>query len=147
MARFAMLALILSTGFAFAAPVPKAKVQDEEAIQGQWKVVDLQHDGKPADKDYKKALATIDKEKFSVQGGGKQRDEVMGYKIDAGKKQMDLTPPQGNPDAAAKGLYELDGDTLTIAIGMGNPGMRPTEVKPGLGIAYLKLQRVKEEKK
>ena len=147
MTRSAMLFLVLAAGFAFAAPVPKAKVKDEEAIQGQWKVIDRQLDGKPADKDYKEALATIDKDKFSVQGGGKQRDEVMGYKIDAGKKEIDLTPAQGNPDAAVKGLYELDGDTLTIAIGMGNAGMRPKEVKPGLGIAYLKLQRIKREKK
>ena len=149
MARLALLLLVFTFGVVLAAPVPKPKVKDEEAMQGKWKVLDLQHDGKPADKDYKDAVATIDKDKFSVNGGGegKQRDEVMGYKLDPAKKEIDLTPPQGNADAAAKGLYELDGDTLTIAIGMGNPGARPAEVKPGPGIAYLKLQRIKEEKK
>ena len=149
MARFALLLLALTSGFVLAAPVPKPKVKDEEAMRGKWKVVDLQHDGKPANQDYKEGVATIDKDKFSVQAGGegKARDEVMGYKLDAGKKEIDLTPPQGNPDAAVKGLYELDGDTLTIAIGMGNPGVRPTEVKPGTGIAFIKLQRMKEEKK
>ncbi len=147
MIRLALLLLVLTPGFILPAPVPKPKVKDEEAMQGQWKVVDLQHDGKPADQDYKDGVATIDKDKFSVQGGGKQRDEVMGYKIDPAKKEIDLTPPQGNADASVKGWYELEGDTLTIAIGIGNPGVRPTEVKSAPGIAYLKLQRIREEKK
>lgn len=149
MTRLALLVLALSSGFILAAPVPKPKVKDEEAMQGKWKVVELQHNGKPANKDYKEAVATIDKDQFSVQrgGDGKERDEVMAYKIDPAKKEIEFTPPEENADAALKGLYKLDGDTLTIAIGMGNPGIRPTEVKPGPHINYLKLERMKEVKK
>lgn len=36
----------------------------------------------------------------------------------------------------------LDGDTLHIAIGIGRQKGRPSEAKPGQGVAYIKFQRV-----
>ena len=150
MARLALFWLVLTSGFALAAPAPKPKVKDEDAMQGKWKVVDLQHDGKPADTDYKDGVATIDKDKFSVRGGGdgKARDEVMGYTIDAGKKEIDLTPPQGNADADYRfeGLYKVDRDTLIVDVDTGGGKVRATELGPIKEVWYWEFKRVHSEK-
>ena len=147
MFRAALVLCCLAAAFAPAAPIPKTKVKDTEAIQGQWKVVELTHDGKPADNDYQGSTATLDKDTFQVQEPKAKRDEKMSYKIDPDKKSIELSPKGVQLDITMLGIYELDGDTLTIAIAMGAKGESPKEVKSGPGVAFLKLQRIKEEKK
>ena len=147
MLRYAAILTALVCASAIAAPVPKVKVKDAEAIQGNWKVVELTHDGKLADKDYQGASATLDKDSFVVKETNRKADESMSYKIDAEKKQIDLTPKNVGVDLHLQGVYELDGDTLMMAISMGGKGERPKEAKSGPGVAFIKMQRIKEEKK
>ena len=119
-----------------------------EALWGVRAVVELLHDGKPADKEFDGAVATFDKDTMAVKAPAKKGgDESMTFKLDPDKKGIDLSqkmPARGNE---MKGICELDGDTLVIAIGMGVQSERPKEAKSGPGIAFIKLQRIKEEKK
>ncbi len=146
MLRTATVLIVLSVSTLSAAPVPKTKASDGDAIQGKWKVVEVQHHG-AAVPGYETAVATFDKETMTVHGGPTMKsEEVLTSKLDPEMKRIDLTPSNGK---TAEGVYALDGDTLLIAVGMGEagaPGERPKEAKSGPGIAYLKLVRIKEEK-
>ena len=145
MLRFAPLFSLFLFASAIAAPIPKAKVKDGEAILGKWKLVEKQKDGVPSGA-IESHVAVLDGKTITVARGRDESDEVMLYTLDTDKRWIDLSPPI--PDAESmKGRYELDGDTLVIAVGMGKPSERPKEVKGGSGIAFLKLRRIVEVKK
>ena len=146
MLRFAPLFSLFLFAPATAAPVPKAKVKDAEAFIGKWNATELLQDGKPSEKDFLGAIATFDKETFTVTVP-KQGDDAMTYKLDPSTKWIDLAPKLPGRGNDMKGVYELDGDTLVIALGIGVESLRPKDVKGGPGIVCIKLQRVKEEKK
>jgi len=148
MLRLASLLLILSAAITSAEPVPKVKVKDEDAVLGQWKLVELTHGGVATKQGFQDSITTLEKGKMSAKAPGREdRDEAMAYKLDADKKQIDLSPKVPGADVEVKGIYELDGDTLIIVLGMGGNAERPKEAKFGPGVTYLKLQRIKEEKK
>ncbi len=148
MLRIATLLLILFWAPAFAAPVPKVKVKDVEAIQGEWKLIELLHDGKPWEQQkLVNAQATVNKGTMTVKGVRTDTDEIFAYTLDAERKQIDLRMKQPDPQYEHRGVYSLDGDTLTIAMSLGNSRERPENVKAGVGVAYLVYHRVKEEKK
>ena len=149
MLRIASILLVLSAGIITAAPVPKVKVKDADTLLGKWVIVELSHSGMGAQEGYQDAVVTLDKDTMAVKAPTKpDSDERMGYKLDQDKKHIDLRPNEGaGANVELQGIYELDGDTLIIAIPIGGKGERPAEVKPGPGIAYLKLRRIKEEKK
>ncbi len=147
MLRFASMMLVFSAGMLTAAPVPKVKVKDADALLGKWVLVELSHNGMGAKEGYQDAVVTFDKATMSVKKATeKEGGEVMRYTLDQDKKRIDFRPNEG-ANVELQGVYELDGDTLIIAIPMAGKGERPKEAKPGPGIAYLKLQRTKEEKK
>ena len=142
-----LLLLLVLPALASAAPVPKAKVKDEEAMLGKWKLVELIKDGKPTGRDLRGDVATIDGKIIAVNRGDGNGGEAGAYDLDSTRKHFDLGPPGPSLDAPQKGRYELDGDTLVIALRMGQGGERPADVKSGPGVAYLKLRRVVEEQK
>ena len=118
-----------------------------EAILGKWNLVEKQKNGEPSgsiDSD----VAVLDGKTFKVEVGSDKIkiEEVWAYKLDEDKKWIDLSPLAGS-DETIRGVYLLDGDTLIIAVGRGAEGARPKEAKSGPEIAFLKLQRIKEEKK
>jgi uncharacterized protein (TIGR03067 family) len=148
MLRFAPLVSLLLVSSAVAAPIPKDKLKDGEAIQGRWNVIELQHDGKPADKEFDGSVATFDKDTMTVKTPNRKGDDdSLTFKLDQQKKGIDLSPKKPGREHEMKGVYELDGDNLVIAIGMGTESVRPKQAKGGPGIALIKLQRVNEEKK
>jgi uncharacterized protein (TIGR03067 family) len=149
--RFALAsAVLLATAVGVtAAPIPKAKVKDEESILGTWQVENLDFGpGTPVPPiDFKQM-------KFTFKAGGKltmsmgdMPPKEGSYKLDpaAKVKAIDMTEANGR---AAPGIYELDGDTLKICIAEGPDAVRPTELKPdGKRVAVVTLNRIKEEKK
>ncbi len=146
MLRFASIFSLLLFVSAIAAPIPKVKVKDSEAILGKWKLVEKQKNGMPSGV-IESHVAILDGKTITIARGRDMSDEVMSYKLDTDKKWIDLIPPQPDSGETMKGRYELDGDTLIIAVGMDKPSERPKEAKGGPGIASIKLQRIKEEKK
>jgi uncharacterized protein (TIGR03067 family) len=134
------LALAVSTS----AGQDKAGTSDKDKFQGAWSVSSSTKDGKemPADK-IKGVKIVFEGDKVLVKSADK--DEEASYKLDSSKKpkQFDLTLP----GEMLPGIYDLDGDTLKIALGENK--MRPKDFngKDDSNILVLVLKRDKAEKK
>jgi uncharacterized protein (TIGR03067 family) len=109
-------------------PEPKAKVDpkqkpDLELIQGTWLIVGLETGGKAeSDKNYWGNTFTFTRDKATLREGTFPAIDFA-LTLDSGRtpKAIDLTA-KGN---VLKGIYKLNGDELTLCIGIG--GLRPTE--------------------
>lgn len=127
-----MRCLILSLSLAVL-PAGADGPQDEATkLQGTWAVVSA--DGIDVPKDAVKRLkVVIRRETFRLMVPGREGEqeklrekEKATFKLDPSKKPkaIDLTKdPKGS---ITRGVYELDGDTLTLVWRVGGP--RPTEV-------------------
>jgi uncharacterized protein (TIGR03067 family) len=116
-----------------AAPVPKTKEQPDAAlIVGAW------HDGRDGE------CAYWHFEADGVAGtGAKKNPKGALYRLDPSKKQFDWS--QNGGKTWFLGVYELDGDTLKIALGQGGTGQRPESVDDQTRpYQQLTLKRVKE---
>ena len=127
-----------------AAPIPKAKVKDEEAIVGTWQVEKLDFGpGTPVQQiDFTKMKVAFQRDGKMVVTMGEMPQRERTYKLDpaAKVKSIDLVQNQGR---TTPGIYELDGDSLKICIAEGMNAVRPTEMKPeGLKVAVMTLKRV-----
>jgi len=121
---------------------------DLEKLAGAWACVSATSDGKPvAEETAQKLRLTITKE-----GGYKtEKDDQVLFnsicKVDSAKgpKHIDLIGTEGeNKGKAAQGIYELDGNMLTICYTM--PGkVRPKvlESKPGSATTLVVWKRAK----
>jgi uncharacterized protein (TIGR03067 family) len=117
-----------------------AAKKDREAIQGVWKVMAIEVNGKKADaKDIAKMKWTITAEKITWADG----NDFL-YKFD-GKtmpKQIELTFPERKTETI-EGIYSLDGDELKICLGKIR---RPTDFTAKAGSRNY-LYVLKREKK
>jgi uncharacterized protein (TIGR03067 family) len=134
---------------AVACPQDEAARKDLKQMEGTWKAVVHEADGKKTtEEDNKKAdvKLVVKDGKFTVHFN----DKVVGQgtiKLDAGKKpkQIDATATDGPmKDATLVGIYELNGDEMRVCFGL--PGKeRPTEfrTKEGTGQMLLGYKRLK----
>ena len=110
-------------------PAKDAK-KEEDKLQGEWTMVSMETRGaKHSEDDVKKYTLTIKGDEWTVMKGlspGAGRT----FKIDPSKdpKTLDLTIKLVNQERVSKGIYKLDGDTLTICRTEEN-GERPKEFK------------------
>lgn len=148
--RTLTLALVLlAPAVLVAAPVPKdkEKPKDDDAIVGTWAIDQFDFGGeKPPVEAKDIQFVFAEKGKFSMVNGPKERGEGT-FKLDptAKVKAMDIAL-DGQTMLA---IYELDGDTLKIAI----PD-KPNSPRPEAFVANAKerlavvtFKRVKNEKK
>jgi uncharacterized protein (TIGR03067 family) len=101
-----------------------ASDKDAKALQGTWKVVSFEKEGKNAPEDVTKALTmTIKGDMITVNDG--KKDESATFSLDATKKPktMDLVPKQGDKVLF---IYDVDGDNLKLAWRLPDQG-RPKE--------------------
>jgi uncharacterized protein (TIGR03067 family) len=122
-----------------------AQVQaDQEKMQGNWRIVHCEFSGRderasPGNED------TISGDKWIRP---KRRTAEYQLKFDPTKdpKWVDLSSARLG-DQALKGIYLLDGDTLTICYAYDPELARPTEFKttPGVRAYMYVLKRVKKE--
>lgn len=112
----------------FAASLALAADAKDEALEGKWKVVSVERDGK-ANEMLTDAIRTMKDGKYELKP--KTGDTVTGgYKIVDAKakpKTIDFTPDGGQfKGKTLLGIYAIDGDTLKICFA--EPGKdRPTE--------------------
>jgi uncharacterized protein (TIGR03067 family) len=146
-----LLLVLLAAGLAIAATKPKQKaVKDElRKLQGTWKVIAAEADGKPvpAEKLKKEAGQMVIRESLmnTTPGGGKEGQ--LPFTIDPTKvpKAIDVTAGrQGTPRLTLKGIYKLEGNKLTICLGVNG---RPAEFKTKAGAeqSLMVYQRSKEK--
>ena len=100
----------------------KKDKKDKDLFQGTWKVVEGEHNGTKLPQEFLDGLKLSfkgDKASMEFMGMAKEGD----FKLDptTKPKSIDLTI-YGKP---GKGIYQIDGDSLTICIKIGD-GERPT---------------------
>ncbi len=149
MLRIATLLLVLVSPLAPAAPVPKEKPKEVDPMLGKWKVEEMLVAGRATGKVTKDSGATIDKDKMVFTGNLKEPDDPFGYKLDPdNKKQITLSHMRKPGEFLDfKGIFELDGDSLIVVFALDPKAARPMAAKSGPTVAYVKLLRIKEEKK
>lgn len=135
MTRRIALALL---ALAFAVPAGVATAADNSPLEGKWTITALTRDGK-ADKSLDGATREHAGDKYSVTPpAGSTTPKAEGTAtFDAAKKTIDMKPSSGRyKDKVLKGIYKIDGDTLTIAFSSDPEKERPTafESKEGSGV-------------
>jgi uncharacterized protein (TIGR03067 family) len=128
-------------------PVPAEDKTDSDKLDGKWEAVSQTVDGKDADADELKNRYVVFKgDKLTFLYKDKERGTAS-IKLDPGKspRQIDVTYEDGAAKGAVlKGIYKLEGDTLTLCLG-GLGKDRPAEFasKPGSGTILGTSKRVK----
>ncbi len=128
---------------------PRAKAEpksrsDQELIQSAWQIVGLEANGKPEpSRNYLGNVFIFARDKASLWERGFVPIDFA-FTLDPGKtpKAIDLTAK----NVALRGIYKLEGDDLTLCLGIG--GGRPTEfaTRSGGDTETFKLKRSKWEK-
>ena len=120
--------------------------KDLDKIQGRWDYVSVKRNGKEFTADQLKGRYSEYKgDKFTVSQDGKAV-QTSTFKLDPAKTpgQIDLMNDGPGEQPTVKGIYKIEGDTLTICWAIPAAGKdRPTEFKPAAG---LNLQVFKKAK-
>jgi uncharacterized protein (TIGR03067 family) len=126
--------------------------KDGDKLSGTYSFVSVLEDGKkPEGKQaeaFKEAKVVFTSDRMTLKLNEKGGPEAT-YKIDPGKKpaEFNVTPQQGkNKGKTFKGIYSLEGKTLTICIAKDSGDARPTmfESKEGSGLRLFVLKREKD---
>lgn len=140
----AQLAVARNSGFA-SWPALSRHVQDLRSLEGEWRFAALEIDGNamPA-----AALAAsrllIDGDRFRTESPEGRYEGVFTVDAERAPRHIDIEFVEG-PDAGTTcyGLYELDGDRLTLCLGLaGAPRPNAFTTAPGSGHALERLRRV-----
>jgi uncharacterized protein (TIGR03067 family) len=139
-----VLACLVATAAAVAAPVPKAvkKRPDAEVLVGTWETVVSEENGRlRAGPGVYRWTFDADLTMWSGPSGQTERGVKWAVKITPGQapKEIDFT----SGTTAHKGIYEFDGESLRIAYTTGDRPMNFT-AKPG--VYYNVLRRVADKK-
>jgi uncharacterized protein (TIGR03067 family) len=114
---------------------------DKEKLQGTWAVVSGERNGKPIPEEMvKNVKLAFAGDKFTIHN--KDRKTEGTFKLIPDKKPKQIDVDMGGQ--LAKGIYELDGDTLKIAHGeAGAPRPKEFSTKEGSRVAVVVLKRQK----
>lgn len=144
MRRILSLALLL--GLSVPVLVADPAKDDLEKLQGVWKVVSLEKDGKKLPEDAVKSLrVTIKEDKFLFKEGDKEAEATVKLDPEKKPKAIDLVVKEGDSFKTIKGIYQLDGDDLNICAAGDDKADRPTKfvTKPKTHVGLLVLKREK----
>ncbi|MBY0524575.1 MAG: TIGR03067 domain-containing protein [Gemmataceae bacterium] len=143
-----IVAFLLCAGWLFAVSVAGGQdtKDDSEKLQGVWKVMSAERNGKKQPDDELKGLRlTFKADKIVFKDNDKEQEAT--YKLDPDKKPkaIDLVVKVGDKTETIPGIYQLNGDDLKICAA-GEPGKpRPTEfaTRPATGTGLILLKREK----
>jgi uncharacterized protein (TIGR03067 family) len=132
------------SGFA-AWPALSRHVRDLRALEGEWRVDRLEIDGSPLPRQMvKDSRILIDGDRFRTESPEAIYDGVFTIDVDATPPHIDIDFVEG-PEAgnSSYGLFELDGDTLTLCLGLAGASRPKTfTTSRGSGHALERLRRV-----
>jgi uncharacterized protein (TIGR03067 family) len=129
------------------APKEEAVAKELEKLQGTWRLVSAETDGKKApEEQIKKVKVVINGSKHSVYFGDDVVAHEIPFTLDPTKKPK-TTDDQLPDGKVIHGIYELDGDVLKSCVAAPNKD-RPTEFasKPGTGHTLRIFKREKPGK-
>jgi uncharacterized protein (TIGR03067 family) len=150
MVRMIVVTLMIA-GAGAVARAGEEKKTDAEAIRGDWKVVSAKETNGFKDNidvaEYKDSVWTFTEQELTIR---KDRAETkLAYRLNpaAKPKQIDLirVPAGRTEKLKLEGIFELDGDKLTICYTVSN--LRPSDFSMGRGIAAIKRLVVLERQK
>jgi uncharacterized protein (TIGR03067 family) len=138
------LLLIAAAALPAAAADDDAAKKDLDKMQGVWKVQSATAEGRvqPADEIARWQL-TVEGDKYALKTF--MTEEQKGtIKLDPSKKPAAVDFAKG--DKTFPGIYEIDGDTLKIAVGKPGGAGRPTafESAPDSQVTYVVFKRDKK---
>jgi len=141
-----MTPIVLGLALAIAAPAPKeAPKKDQPTVVGTWLPETIVVGGAPEKLEAGMTFTLTGDGKCMVKEGKNEPDE-MSYSMDPKKDpgHLDLREP-GMQGELMKGIYKLDGDTLTLCLSM--KGDRPTAFASPAGsmVILVTLKRMKKE--
>ena len=142
----AFASLVAAAGLLLAADgADGPKKTDAEKLQGTWTVVGARAGGRDVAEDQLPIQGiTFDGDVYTNIVNGKPADSGA-FHLDATQQpaMIDLVGPQGK--TVTQGIYQLDGDTLQMAIASVDEN-RPAALvsKPGSGTVVLTLKRAKK---
>jgi len=135
----------------------EATARDMKAIQGEWKCVAGEENGKPQEQSKVRQEARrliIRRNSLSMDKAGTSQSWVGKFEIDATNSHFDWIGKERSSNLLTEwiGIYELDGDELKLCFifDKENKSQRPTEFKslppaqPGFPHAMYTFKRVKE---
>jgi uncharacterized protein (TIGR03067 family) len=145
------LTLVIGLLLAAEGPPPEAVKKELDKLQGEWRLVSANLDGKekPADQLNPTERSTFAGDQLAVKTDGKVRLRAT-WVIDptANPKTFEQTVTDGDPAFGVKkgakthGIYELDGDTLKVCRVAIDKEL-PREFRGGPGVRLFVSQRVK----
>jgi uncharacterized protein (TIGR03067 family) len=144
--RFGAVLAVLALGLLVAAEMSKDDAKDDQkAIQGTWAAVSIEQGGeKQPEDEVKDARITFEAGgKVHLKHGDKEKN--LTYELDSTKVPKQITV-KGDDGKTQRGIYKLDGDTLTVCMGEEDSKERPTEFSTKAG-SKAHLVVLKREKK
>jgi uncharacterized protein (TIGR03067 family) len=144
--RLGAVLAVLAMGLLIAADKAKDDAKDDQKnIQGAWTVVSIEQGGeKQPEEKVKDVRITFGADgKGHIKHGDKEMD--MTYELDSAKSPKQITVKHDN-GVTMRGIYKLDGDTLTVCMGEEDSNERPTEfaTKAGSKAHMVTLKRDKK---
>ena len=133
-----MTAMVVVLGLLTATAAPVPRDAKKEALNGTWEQVSTET---PVGKVPDDLVWNFEKEKVTAYPKAKPEKVFLSYKlaVDSGKdpKEISLTVEHGDRKWVQQGIYKLEGDRLTICLGVAvgdaavNESKRPTVYKAG----------------
>jgi uncharacterized protein (TIGR03067 family) len=118
------LIAVLAVGLLTAADLPRGDEKaEQQALQGTWKAVMVERNGKPAAAmDVKQCQLIISEDQFALRGlRAEERKKPLKMRLDPSRRPraIDLTPSNFTAkDDIIRGIYERQGKALKIALGL-----------------------------
>jgi len=133
---------LIGTLLAAAAPAwaDDAVKGEQKKLAGTWKVKEGSADNQPLPAEAReKARLVLTDATFAFVGGG--IDKTTTYAVDPAKGTITIQPPKGEAKPL-RGLYKLDGDTLTLSVT--DSDILPVKLAAAADVLYLVLERAKK---
>ena len=145
--------LVVGLALAVGAPAAKDPPKKDAGIVGEWVGEKATAGGKERPVPAGGITFTFTADgKFIVREGKREKPDEGSYKADSTKDpaEIDIMPPADKPGRPTiKGIYKVDGDTLTLCFGRGDKDAadRPTkfESPEGSNVMVMTLKRAKKE--
>jgi uncharacterized protein (TIGR03067 family) len=147
--------LLFATALGVAAPALKEKPKPELDVVGEWQVESITTNGRKSTTAPNLVYSFTKEGKWLILRDGEETKTTLDRRFEfdakAAKPTMDLITSAVNPNTRLRGIFKIEGDTLTICgiratAGPGEQAPRPTtfESAEGSGASLYVLKRVKK---